>query len=165
MEAARRATLDDVDAILTLSRSLRAELAEQRGGDLWWRTHEPYEHHAAALRALLDYDDECVLVGCLDDQVVGYALARVHGLADGAHLAVITELFVEAGAREVAVGESLVDAVLTWARSRGCIGVDATALPGQRATKNFFETHGFVARRLTMHRPFAGDSGGDEAEV
>ncbi len=168
MEAARPATVDDVDRILALTRAFRAELADQRGGDLWWRNHDPVEHHAPAIRALLDYDDECVLVGSIDDQVVGYAFARTHRLADGAHLATITELFVEAGAREVSVGESLVNTILAWAEARGCVGVDATALPGNRATKNFFETNGFVARSLTMHRPFgdapagAGDKGGGE---
>lgn len=162
MEAARRATLDDVERILALSQALRAELAEQRGGDLWWRTHEPYEHHAPALRALLDYDDECVLAGTIDDEVVAYALARIHPLPDGAHLATIGEIFVEPSAREVAVGEALVNAVLAWAEARGCVGVDATALPGNRAAKNFFETHGFVARRLTMHRSLAGSGGPGE---
>ena len=29
---------------------------------------------------------------------------------------------------------------------------DAMALPGHRATKNFFEAHGFTARALVMHR-------------
>jgi len=153
VEAARPATADDIDRILELSRALRTELAAQRGGELWWRTHDPVEHHPPGLRALLGYDDDCLLVGSLDDEVVGYAIARTHRLPDGAHLAVIGELFVEPGAREVAVGESLVEGVLTWAQARGCVGVDATALPGNRAAKNFFETHGFVARSLTMHRP------------
>jgi GNAT superfamily N-acetyltransferase len=156
METARAATADDVDRILELSRALRTELAQQRGGDLWWRTHDPVEHHPPGLRALLGYEDDCLVVGSLDDLVVGYAIARTHRLPDGAHLAVIGELFVEPGAREVAVGEALLNAVLAWAESRGCLGVDATALPGNRAAKNFFETHGFVARSLTMHRSLGG---------
>ena len=36
---------------------------------------------------------------------------------------------------------------------RACIGADALALPGNRATKNFFEQNGFVARSIVMHRP------------
>jgi ribosomal protein S18 acetylase RimI-like enzyme len=156
MEAARPATTDDVDRILALSEALRAEVGDQRGGDLWRRTHDPVQHHAPGLRALLGYPDDCVLVGSIDDQVVGYALARAHLLADGTHLAVVSELFVEPAAREVAVGEALLDGVLAWADARGCTGVDATALPGNRAAKNFFETHGFVARSLVMHRSLDG---------
>ena len=34
--------------------------------------------------------------------------------------------------------------------------VDAFALPGHRATKNFFEEEGFTARALIMHRPLRG---------
>lgn len=157
MEAARPATTDDVPRLLELTRLLRAELAGQRGGALWWRTHEPVEHHEPGLRALLGYDDDCVVVGSIDDDIVGYAIARRHRLPDGAHLAVIGELFVEPGAREVAVGESLVNALLAWAETHGCLGVDATALPGNRAAKNFFETHGFTARSLTMHKALSAD--------
>jgi ribosomal protein S18 acetylase RimI-like enzyme len=157
VEAARPATVDDVSRVLALTEELRAELATVRGGDLWHRTHDPVEHSAPELRALLGYEDDCVLVGSIDDSVVGYVLARAHSLADGSRLTTITELYVEPGAREVAVGEALVNAVLAWAEERGCTGVDATALPGQRATKNFFETNGFVARSLIMHRPIGGE--------
>ena len=38
----------------------------------------------------------------------------------------------------------------------GCVGVDVRALPGHRAAKNFFETHGFTARALVMHHPLQG---------
>ena len=63
------------------------------------------------------------------------------------------ELFVEPPARSIGVGESMTDALLALAAERRCIGVDALALPGHRATKNFFEDQGFTARALTMHRP------------
>ena len=153
MEAARPATADDVLRVLELSAQLRAELVGNRGGDLWQRTHDPVEHTAPGLRSLLGYPEDCVLVGTLDDSTVGYLIARAHTLADGSRLAAISELYVEPGAREVAVGEALVNRVLAWATEHGCVGVDATALPGDRAAKNFFETNGFVARSLTMHRP------------
>ena len=69
---------------------------------------------------------------------------------------------MEPEGREVGVGETLVGAVLAWCREHGCEGVDATALPGHRAAKNFFEEQGFVARSLTMYRglPAAGDEDG-----
>ena len=89
MERARPATVDDVTRLLALSRDLRAELATVRGGDLWHRTHDPIEHSEAALRGLLDYEDDCVLVGSIDGSVVGYVLARAHSLADGSRLATV----------------------------------------------------------------------------
>lgn len=153
MESARPAVASDVDEVVALVHALRAELGEQRGGDLWRRTRAPEPPDATAVLARLAEPGTTVLVGCLDDAVVGYAVAAVHDLADGGRLAEVQDLFVEPAAREVGVGEALVGALVAWAEDAGCLGLDATALPGHRAAKNFFEAHGFVARSLTMHRP------------
>jgi GNAT superfamily N-acetyltransferase len=161
VESARTATADDIDRILVLADALRAEFAAHRGGELWTRTHDPVRHAAPELRALLGQPDDRVLVGCIDDAVVGYAIVRTRVLADGAQLGTITEVYVEPGAREVGVGECMTASVVDWCAARGCIGVDTTALPGHRAAKNFFEEHGFVARSLTMHRPLAAPLRGD----
>ena len=61
--------------------------------------------------------------------------------------------FVESGAREVGLGHLLVEHALAWFREQGCTGVDGSAHPGDRAAKNFFESAGFKARLLVMHRP------------
>ena len=56
--------------------------------------------------------------------------------------------------------------ILTWCRARDCRGIDAIALPGNRATKNFFEASGFTARMLVMHhrtRPAADDASQEPA--
>jgi hypothetical protein len=45
----------------------------------------------------------------------------------------------------------MMGSLLEWFGARGCSGVDATALPGNRATKNIFEESGFTARLLVMH--------------
>jgi ribosomal protein S18 acetylase RimI-like enzyme len=84
--------------------------------------------------------------------VVGYLVARAEPLRDGTVLGRLTDVFVEPEARAVGIGELLVDAALAWCDERECRGVDATVLPGNRATKNFFETMGFTARALTVHR-------------
>jgi GNAT superfamily N-acetyltransferase len=72
-------------------------------------------------------------------------------LRDGTRLGQIVELFVTADARSVSVGEGLLDQLVDWCRDEGCVGIDAFALPGHRAAKNFFETAGFTARALVMH--------------
>jgi hypothetical protein len=46
----------------------------------------------------------------------------------------------------------MLDSVTSWLTARGCRAVDAGALPGERATKSFFESAGFKARLITMHR-------------
>lgn len=153
MESVRRADDGDLARICELARHARAELADQRGGVLLREREARAEPVEAALRELVGSPDGAVFAGLLDDAVVGYALVHVEPLGDGRALAVCDELYVEPDARTVAVGESLAAAVVAFARARGCIGVDAYALPGNRATKNFFEAHGFRARLLVMHRP------------
>jgi hypothetical protein len=45
------------------------------------------------------------------------------------------------------------DELQAFCETRDCLGVDAIALPGNRDTKNFFETFGLVARAILVHRP------------
>ncbi len=89
---------------------------------------------------------------------VGYAVGRVEVLRDGGRLAVVDELYVEPDAREVAVGEALMDDLLEWATAQGCFGIDALALPGNRATKNFFERYGLTARAIVVHKRLGTDA-------
>ena len=64
----------------------------------------------------------------------------------------LDELFGEPEGRSIGVGDAVVEVLIAFFTAHGCIGADALALPGNRATKNFFEQHGFVARSLVMHR-------------
>ncbi|HKN40337.1 MAG TPA: GNAT family N-acetyltransferase, partial [Acidimicrobiia bacterium] len=76
----------------------------------------------------------------------------------GSTLGVVAELFVDAEARAVGVGETILEALVTFCIREGCVGVDAFALPGHRAAKNFFEESGFTARAIVMHHAFEGDA-------
>ncbi len=93
-----------------------------------------------------------MVLGTVDGIEVGFALARCQ-LVGGQPMGVVEAIYVEPAARQVGVGEAMVEAVLAWCAGRGCHGVDAPALPGSRPAKAFFEEHGFVARLLVMHRP------------
>jgi len=79
-------------------------------------------------------------------------VTTIESVADEGLLAVVRDLYVEPAARGVGVGAATMEAILAWAGERGCIGVDALALPGSRATKNFFEGFGLVARAIVVHR-------------
>jgi GNAT superfamily N-acetyltransferase len=92
------------------------------------------------------------VVGSIDDVVVGFAHAVGERLPDGEELVVLGGLYVDPGAREVGVGEAMMDLVLEWCEERRAVGVDAVALPGDRATKNFFERFGLTARAIVVHR-------------
>ena len=152
MESSRPASAEDIPRVVELARLMRAELGAMRGGTLWLEREAWPEPLEDTYDALLARDDALVLLGSIDDAVIAFAAVVVEQLRSGARLGVITDLFVEAEAREVGVGEVLVDALVEHCRAAGCIGVDATALPGHRAAKNFFETHGFTARALAMHK-------------
>ena len=151
MEAARPATVDDLGAVIDLAAELREELVPMRGGSIWSRTAAYPDPLEATFRALLERDDACVLVGTIDDVIVGFGACNVAVLRDGTRLGQIVELFVTSEARSVSVGEGLLERLVTWCREQECVGIDAFALPGHRATKNFFETAGFTARALVMY--------------
>jgi GNAT superfamily N-acetyltransferase len=148
MGSARRATSADAASLLELDVAARRLVATQRGGPLLL-AHDirPFEPDS------LDDPDRLVVVGTIDGVPVGYAVAALSSVDGGATLAVLDALFVDPDAREVGVGEAMMDLVLEWCIARGAIGVDAVALPGDRATKNFFETFGLTARAIVVHRP------------
>jgi GNAT superfamily N-acetyltransferase len=153
VEAARAATPDDLPALVELARALRAELRGMRGGALWELRDARPEPFDDAFRALLAREDASLVVGTIDAAVIGYAAVELETLRDGTRLGVITELFVDPEARGVGVGEAIAAQLVAFCTQAGCIGIDATALPGHRDTKNFFERTGFTARSLTMHKP------------
>ena len=159
MEAARRATGDDVATLARLAAQAVAEQAGERGGEVWaQRETRPLPAEASLMAAI---EDPCQLVvaGTIDGVVLGYGAARLERLRNDELLGVVTDLFVEPEARGVGVGEELIGEILQWCEHHGCLGVDALALPGNRDTKNFFETFGFTARALIVHRRLAPPPG------
>ena len=151
MEASRAAAPADIDRIAELARLMRAELTAMKGGALWAVREARPEPLEDGYGALLERDDACLVVGTIDDAVIGFGAAEVEQLRSGANLGVITDLFVEPEARGVGVGETLAGDLVAFCRRHNCSGIDALALPGHRAAKNFFEESGFTARAIVMH--------------
>jgi hypothetical protein len=157
VERCRPARPDDLARVAELSRELFTELVPLRGGDLWAARDARPEPIESSFAPLLDDPDACVLVGTIDDVIVGFGVLLVEALPTGVNLGRITELFVEIPARSVGVGEAISDQLVAFAAERDCVGVDALALPGHRDTKNFFEEQGFTARMLVMHHALHPD--------
>ncbi len=128
------------------------EQAEARGGRVWAAREARALPAGPSLGDDLGSPSAAVLAGTIDDVVVGYLVARTEELRDGTVLGRLSDVYVEPDARDVGIGELLVDAALAWCDERHCAGVDAIVLPGNRFTKNFFESMGFTARALTVHR-------------
>ena len=112
---------------------------------------EPVEQ---SLAGLLEDDDSFVAVGLIDDVVFGFIWSRVEDLlpqAGGERIGVVRLVFVEEPARAVGVGEVMLGAALQEMRGAGLRRFDAVVSPGHRLAKNFFESAGFSARRITMY--------------
>jgi len=142
--AVRAATGADAVVLAGLRSDALAELGPLRGGGL-------YAEREARPLPDCEETDPPVWVGLLGDAVVGYLAGRVEALGGGRRLGVVDAVYVDPGCRAVGVGGELMTVAVAWFRSQGCIGVDAIALPGARATKNFFEESGFTSRLLVMH--------------
>jgi GNAT superfamily N-acetyltransferase len=155
-ETVREGTADDLDALVAMATAAVDEQRDGRGGALWSR-REARRHPVTTLSAAMGDPDQLVLVGCLDSVPAGYGVVRRDTLDDGASLAVVDDIYVDPAARGVGLGEALMNAMVDWARQRGCVGIDALALPGNRATKNFFETFGLTARAIVVHRDLGND--------
>jgi len=150
-ETARVATNGDLAQIVELAREAVNEQRDSRGGPVWSR-REARRDPAESLECALADSHQLVVAGLLDDVIMGYAVLRIEQLADGGMLAVVDDLYVEPEARGVGLGETIMDLLVAHATERGCFGIDALALPGNRATKNFFETFGLTARAIVVHR-------------
>jgi len=144
--------------VVGLVEALRSELTPMRGGRIWAVREARSGPPAEAYGALLTHPSTCVVVGTLDDVVVGFGVASVEPLSDGGKLGVVSELFVDPEARAVGVGEAMLEALVAYCTRQGCVGVDAFALPGHRAAKNFFEESGFTARAIVMHHALDTDN-------
>lgn len=140
--AVRPATREDEPRLAELAKAAIEEQADGRGGSVWSRREARYEPPGESKR----------FVGTIDGTPMGYVAVGAETLSDGELLGVVTAIYVEPGAREVAVGEALLDAAIAWCRERGCLGIDAHALPGNRETKNFFESFGLTARLIVVHK-------------
>jgi GNAT superfamily N-acetyltransferase len=152
VEGSRPATVEDLPRIVELARLLRDELIPMKGGGLWSSREARAEPLETAYAALLDRDDALVVVGTVDDTVIGFGAVTLERLRTGETLGVISDLFVEPDARAVGVGEAMAGDLVAFCVAHGCTGIDALALPGHRAAKNFFEESGFTARAIVMHR-------------
>ena len=157
MEHARQATFEDLPALAGLWDSAVGDLDGERGGRLLAGSLAR-DGAAAYLEQALHDPDRLIVVGLIDDVPVGVGSVACDR-ARPETIGYLELLYVEPPAREVGVAEAMVNVVLPWCQGKGCVGVDAPALPGNRPAKAFFEEHGFLARLLVMHRSLQHDGG------
>lgn len=151
-EGCRPATAADLPRLAELAAAAVEELRGGRGGAVWARQAARQPPFEDDLARQLQADDHLVLVGTVDGTAMGYGVARVEEQRDHGLLGVVTDLYTEPGCRELGIGEVTMQSLVDWCTERGCFGVDSLALPGDRHTKNFFESFGLVARAIIVHR-------------
>lgn len=152
-ETVRTATEADLDDVVALAASAVAEKQDQKGGAVWVRREGRRQPLAQSLAHAVTADDHEMAVGQLNGATVAYGIVHVDVLPDGGKLGVVDDIYVDPRAREVGIGELLMEHLIGWCRDQDCFGVDSLALPGDRSTKNFFESFGLVARAIIVHRP------------
>lgn len=141
----RRALPEDVVELNTLEIQARRGIEEERGGKRLLEITAPRggEWFSAGL---------VVLVALIDDVPVGYLVMREGDIA------VIEAVFVHAEAREVGCGDALLEAARSIAESLGSRRLEATALPGDRETKNLYERASITAKAITVSVELSGPS-------
>lgn len=150
---ARPAVLGDMPELVRLYERLEEEMVALK--PIWARADGLPVPVDEAWRERIADETSTVLLGTLDGAPVGFLLGSIEPLlpqAAGAQVASVRLIFTEPEAREIGVGEALISSYLERARGAGVALFDAHVPPGHRNAKNFFESHGFSARRIVMHR-------------
>lgn len=150
LEAARPANESDLADIEALHGVAMQEIGDSKGGDMYSRREARDAQGKVTLAQSVAREDHLVVVGTIDDSIVGYATAQTEQLPDGALIAEAREIYVLPGARGVGIGEFMLDEMMGWARGLGCERLEGSVLPGNRAGKNFFERAAMVTRILRV---------------
>src|SRR5262249_34436647 len=138
MEHARRATYADVHAMSMMAQKARDAVLQERGGPMLVKYEVVLNPDEDLFARELNDPERAVFAGCIDDVVVGFVVVNLREVTDLGLMGSISELYVEPEARGVGVGEAMLAEVTKFCRDKSCFGIDGMALPGDRATKNFF---------------------------
>lgn len=147
----RPATLEDVAALVALEREARESMEQQRGGE---RRLAEVPSLGENWAVWLQRDHSAVVLAEVDGVPLGWLW--VTG-PDDMGVAVVNSVYVAEGARELGLGDDMVDWAVRWARHHRAVSLDSWALPGDRDTKNLFERNGLTARLITVSRSLGDD--------
>jgi hypothetical protein len=139
----RTADVGDAAALATLEQAAREHLEDQRGGPPVLAEQPAVEDWAA----LVGREDVRVLIATIDGVPLGYL--ELH-LPDPTGRAVVRQVYVDAGARELGFGDDMIGIAIEETRRAGGTVIESFALPGDPDTKNQFESAGITARKINV---------------
>jgi GNAT superfamily N-acetyltransferase len=140
----RRATLDDVPAIVAMLADDPLGATRESPGDL-----TPYQRAFAAIDA---DPNQLLIVADRNDEVIGtLQLTFIPGLSrQGATRALVEAVRVAASARNTGLGTTLMEWSITEARARGCVVLQLTS------DKTRTDAHRFYTDRLNFTNSHEG---------
>jgi ribosomal protein S18 acetylase RimI-like enzyme len=150
---ARHASVDDIPEVVRMYRELAAEQSAIRS--IWPFADGLAQPIQDTLSLLLDRNDAIVIIGEIDGVPAGFLVAVEEPLlkpVPDRRIGVVQIIFTNHEARGVGVGAAMLDLAMEHLERRGIDLFDARVSPGHRLAKNFFESNGFKARSITMHR-------------
>jgi ribosomal protein S18 acetylase RimI-like enzyme len=114
--------------------------------------------------ALLESDDNLVLLARDGDTVVGHLVGRLNGPGSvhPIRVAELESIHVYAAHRGKGVGNRLVTAFFAWAAGKGAQRASVTAYVENAGAQRFYGRHGFLAKSVVLDRddlPVSGDQG------
>lgn len=147
--SSRQAYASELGRTAQLAVDERHRIRDDRGGR-WHLEHDaPSQDLLGAHQHSFARADGLVVVGCVDNVVVGFARAELSESIDG-RLCMIEELVVDPPARGIGVGSEMLAEVRRWAVEHDCLALESQVLPGNRAAKNFFERLGMKTRKMRV---------------
>ena len=147
----RPAGEEDCADLARLEALARDAIRDVRGGALRLGECPPVDDWPALVR---DHSAR-VFVGTLDDAVVAY---MVLVLQPARNRGTVTHVYVEPEARELGLGDTMVEHAISTVRDAGLGGIESVALPGDRETKNLFERAGLTARLIIVYKSLVTDA-------
>ena len=148
----RPATADDLATLVDLYATMEPEQTARKPV---WALTDGLDHPVeASIASALSDPDAWFVVGEIDGAAVGMAWGTREPMLNRAGERLIGRIriiYTLPDARGVGVGHAMLESVMDGMRAVGITAFDAPVGPGQRATKNFFEGHGFAARSIIMH--------------
>ncbi len=156
----RRATLDDVKAIVALWRELMA-VHYQVAPLVWTLSDDAEERYREHLGNMMQDPDRCLLVAEQEGTVVGYFVAQ-RGTRPPvlvpARRGVCEEICVASSARRRGVGKALVAEAMRWFESEGLPMAEVGYATDNPMSVPFWEGLGFRPYRITATRSLAPDA-------
>ncbi len=148
----RRAGLEDVPSLVTLSDGLFQEDAGQRDPfmNLDWPAQEGTGYFHQRMR-----DERCLgLLALVEGEAVGYLLGYLKPASTlrPVPMAELESMYVRPAHRSQGIGQQLVDRFLAWAREQGAKRVSVTAYAANERALAFYRRNGFVPKSVTLER-------------